>query len=192
MRETLRLEDPRAVHAVAHPVRLELLSIMRRRGPATASLLARALGESSGSTSYHLRQLAKHGLIEELPDRGNRRERWWQLRARNFRFSDAAEASPTYRRAMHVFRGAMSAREAALWAEFVEDEPELPKVWREASLFQTRNVYLTARELREVGARFDELLRPYWRDDPATRGRGSRSVYVSLRAFPMREPRRDD
>jgi DNA-binding transcriptional ArsR family regulator len=63
--------------AMAHPLRLEILGLLVK-GPATASMLARRLGESSGSTSYHLRVLARAGAIVEDPELGTRRERWWR------------------------------------------------------------------------------------------------------------------
>jgi DNA-binding transcriptional ArsR family regulator len=62
--------------AMAHPLRLEILGLLVE-GPATASTLARRLGESSGSTSYHLRVLERAGAIVEDPELGTRRERWW-------------------------------------------------------------------------------------------------------------------
>src|SRR5262245_30940248 len=63
--------------AIAHPVRFRIWEVLRE-GPSTASRLARRLGESRGSTSYHLRFLARAGAIEELPDEGTARERWWR------------------------------------------------------------------------------------------------------------------
>lgn len=69
-----------ALKALAHPLRVEIIDALASYGPATASALAERLNESSGATSYHLRQLAKHGLIVEDPDRGTQRERWWTIR----------------------------------------------------------------------------------------------------------------
>jgi DNA-binding transcriptional ArsR family regulator len=71
--------DPTRVQmwAMAHPLRLEILGLLVE-GPATASILARRLGESSGSTSYHLRVLARAGAVVEDPELGTRRERWWR------------------------------------------------------------------------------------------------------------------
>ena len=63
--------------AMAHPLRLEILGLLVE-GPATASILARRLGESSGTTSYHLRLLARAGAVVEDPELGTRRERWWR------------------------------------------------------------------------------------------------------------------
>src|SRR5262249_49397368 len=70
--------DPTRVQmwAMAHPLRLEILGLLVE-GPATASMLARRLGESSGTTSYHLRVLARAGAVVETPARGSRRARWW-------------------------------------------------------------------------------------------------------------------
>lgn len=75
-----RLSDPKAVLAVTHPLRMRLLGELARRGSARVVDLAKALGEPANSVSFHLRQLAKHGLIEENPDRAeNGRERWWRM-----------------------------------------------------------------------------------------------------------------
>ena len=54
----VQVTDVRALRALAHPLRNRLLGQLRLNGPATASQLGRVVGESSGSTSYHLRQLA--------------------------------------------------------------------------------------------------------------------------------------
>lgn len=69
--------DASALRALAHPVRMAVFDILSQYGPQTATSLGRRLGESSGAMSYHLRMLARHGLIVELPERGNARERWW-------------------------------------------------------------------------------------------------------------------
>jgi DNA-binding transcriptional ArsR family regulator len=69
--------DARQLRVLAHPLRWRILGSLRADGPATASILGDRLGESSGQTSYHLRQLAKVGLVAELPELGNRRDRWW-------------------------------------------------------------------------------------------------------------------
>ena len=65
------------LRALAHPLRMQLLHVLHTEGPATATQLARRLGKSSGSTSYHLRALHRAGLLEEA-ERQDGRERWWQ------------------------------------------------------------------------------------------------------------------
>src|SRR3954468_12521712 len=78
----VQVTDVRALRALAHPLRSRLLGRLRLHGPATASQLGRAVGESSGSTSYHLRQLAAYGFVEEVEGQGTARERWWRARHR--------------------------------------------------------------------------------------------------------------
>ena len=74
----VRVTDVRALRALAHPLRSRLLGQLRLHGPATASQLGRAVGESSGSTSYHLRQLASYGFVADAEGEGSGRERWWR------------------------------------------------------------------------------------------------------------------
>src|ERR687898_353078 len=77
--EPRRVEvDPALLKALAHPLRQRILFALRVVGPSTASRLAEQMGESSGLTSYHLRALGSAGLVEEVPDRGNGRDRWWR------------------------------------------------------------------------------------------------------------------
>jgi DNA-binding transcriptional ArsR family regulator len=78
----VQVTDVRALRALAHPLRSRLLGQLRLYGPATASGLGRIVGESSGSTSYHLRQLEQYGFVEEVEGQGTARERWWRARHR--------------------------------------------------------------------------------------------------------------
>ena len=70
------IDDAQLLRAMTHPLRLRLLGTLIKDGPATASELARRLGESSGATSYHLRILAKYVFIEDDAERNRGRERW--------------------------------------------------------------------------------------------------------------------
>ena len=70
--------DIAGLRALSHPVRLQALGLLRAEGPATATTLAARLDLNTGATSYHLRQLAQHGFIEEDTERGNARDRWWR------------------------------------------------------------------------------------------------------------------
>src|SRR5919206_5319963 len=76
-----RVLSGRELRALAHPLRVRLLELLRE-GPSTASLLAERLNESTGATSYHLRELHRYGFIDEEPGRGRGRERWWKRRER--------------------------------------------------------------------------------------------------------------
>lgn len=68
--------DPAALKALTHPLRIRLLGLLRTEGPATASELAATTGETSASTSYHLRVLARHGFVTEATARDARERRW--------------------------------------------------------------------------------------------------------------------
>src|SRR4051794_16627993 len=70
--------DARSLRGLAHPLRMRMLELLKLDGPATSTRLAERLGENTGTVSWHLRQLAEHGFIEEVVGRGTRRERWWQ------------------------------------------------------------------------------------------------------------------
>lgn len=73
---------PHNLKGLAHPLRLQLLAALRQDGPATATLLAQRFNESTGATSYHLRQLARHGFIEpDIAHAAGGRERWWKASA---------------------------------------------------------------------------------------------------------------
>src|SRR5258708_12496804 len=73
-RSTKRITDPKALRALAHPIRMSLIGLLRTEGPLTATRAAELLGESSASCSFHLRQLAKYGMAEKAPG-GQPRER---------------------------------------------------------------------------------------------------------------------
>nr|WP_053205343.1 winged helix-turn-helix domain-containing protein [Jiangella muralis] len=91
------LLTPLNVRALAHPIRLTLLRLLREDGPATASGLAERIGQSSGVTSYHLRTMATAGLVEEEASLGNRRDRWWRAahEATTFSFRVPGQAGDT-------------------------------------------------------------------------------------------------
>lgn len=70
--------DAQRLRGLAHPLRVRILEVLELDGPATATILADRLGVKTGSTSWHLLKLAEAGFVEDVPDRGNRRERWWR------------------------------------------------------------------------------------------------------------------
>lgn len=80
--DAVHVTDVRALRALAHPLRNRLLGLLRLHGPSTSTRLGEHVGQSSGTTSYHLRQLAEHGFVEDAGELGNGRERWWRARHR--------------------------------------------------------------------------------------------------------------
>ncbi|MEV6879635.1 helix-turn-helix domain-containing protein [Amycolatopsis sp. NPDC051128] len=86
--------------ALANPVRRDILSYLGKHGEANSTSVAKALGESTGTTSYHLRKLANLELIEEIEDRGDGRERWWKSRPKDIYTPPGLELTPDEREAM--------------------------------------------------------------------------------------------
>ncbi|MDI2131585.1 winged helix-turn-helix domain-containing protein [Yinghuangia seranimata] len=76
-RPTRRI-DANSLKGLAHPLRMRIFELLSLDGPATSARLAERLGENTGTVSWHLRQLAAHGFIEEDAGRGTKRERWWR------------------------------------------------------------------------------------------------------------------
>lgn len=98
------VDGPETLKALAHPVRINALAELRRSGPATASELARTLGESSGSLSYHLRQLERYGFVTDDVAR-DARERRWRATTQLTELPSALSETPEGRSAMAVVRG---------------------------------------------------------------------------------------
>ncbi len=115
-----------SLKAFAHPLRMALYAELQRQGPATASQLARALGESSGQTSYHLRQLERHGFVEDDPEHSGGRERWW--RPVGFRLTDTSLLlDPAAERALTTVVGQVIAERTATlttWMEHLGPSPD--------------------------------------------------------------------
>src|SRR5215475_15177552 len=77
----MEISDPKTIRALAHPLRLDLLQLLGVSGPATAAQCGRVLGVSQASCSFHLRQLAKYGFVEDAGPGADRRERQWRVPA---------------------------------------------------------------------------------------------------------------
>ncbi|GIG89594.1 helix-turn-helix domain-containing protein [Plantactinospora endophytica] len=162
-RDEVRL-DPTSLRGLAHPLRVRMLNTLREHGPATATLLAERLGQSTGATSYHLRQLAQYGFVVEEPGRGAGRERWWRAAHRNTRLTSEVgrEALPdveTYLRSV-----------AALYAErmdrWLNEMASLPEEWGRSSTLSNWQLRLTPAEAVEFSEALHELIERYRRDEP--------------------------
>lgn len=169
--ESLLVDDPRAMRALAHPTRLALLDHLHAAGEATATECSEFVGESPSSCSYHLRSLAKWGFVEEGAVRPGR-ERPWRPRAATIEFpSGGFEAT--------VLRDEVLARSQQRVRSALAHEHELPTRWRRAAQTSSATLALTPSELEELGERFEELLGEF-----RGRGerRGTRTVVVSFGA----------
>lgn len=132
--DQIRALDARSLRGLAHPLRMRMIAALREFGPATASQLADRMGESSGATSYHLRQLAAYGFIEDDPERGVGRERWWKVRYRGTRFDNVEDflqhPDPTVRGAMSTFLYEHAAAHAEQVSTWLGTMHEWPQAWQ--------------------------------------------------------------
>lgn len=184
-RSIKRLTDPRALRALAHPIRLELVGLLRRRGPLTATKAAELLGESSGSTSFHLRQLAKYGLVEEAGG-GAERERPWRATAMFTGWPDVAD-TPELAAASELLRGVIAERYFEQLMRWLDGHDREPEEWLQAAPFGDTLLWVTAEELRELAREEQALLDRYLerQTDPGARPPGARLVSYLHLAFPV-------
>ncbi|GIT79218.1 transcriptional regulator [Leifsonia sp. LS1] len=178
-----------ALRALAHPLRVEIMNELSDFGPATASGLAERLGESSGSTSYHLRQLAKHNIIVEDAERGSGRERWWRMAPGGVTIgSPETLATPAGREANELISREWQQNNERRLTAFVRRGLDVfGTEWMQASTLSTSHLELTIDQLAELGREYYRLLdrlREQWKSDDVE---GKLRAQVQFNAFPLVE-----
>lgn len=182
-----RTIDLESLKVLAHPLRVQIIDVLSMYGPHTASGLAERLGESSGATSYHLRQLARHDFVREVIGRGTARERWWErtpggisLDARKVADTEAGRAAASL-----VVRQWQSNRDLAL-AEFIDRGLDLlPSDWMDASAMNTAHTRVTAEQLAELTREISRFIDDFVAKHRGQNLPGSRQVQVQFNAFPL-------
>lgn len=193
--------DARGMRALAHPVRLALLTRLQQDGPSTATRLATAVGASPSVTSWHLRHLAEHGLVRDATEaetqRQHGRERWWAAVSRGFRFAggpdggtdggtdDDWQAATALTHVIEAVEGDL----VQTWRE--ETEPRLEPRWRRLSGRASTRILATADELAALEVAFEELLAPYVlrKDAPAAElPAGARGIRILRHTMPEARP----
>jgi predicted ArsR family transcriptional regulator len=183
------IDDPRAIRALAHPLRLELRSIVGRSGRLTAADAARELGVSHALASHHLRQLAKYGFVEQVEGADNR-ERPWRLVSTSHGI-EGVEDKPGGAAAVAVLEQVTAERALEDLADWHEHRGEWAPGWRKHAGVGRSTVYLTQEELARLDEAIDKLLLEYVDqrplDDIESRPAGSVPVEFTLIVVP-REP----
>jgi len=174
-RETLDLD---ALRLLAHPLRRRIEKELRR-GPVTATSLAKALGESTGLTSYHLRELARHGFVEEVPHLRRGRERWWQFAPKDRRFPPLSEQSAEMRAMLVDLQRRQFLDDFGRFLQGVE-ESDGTGGWSDAYPFSTATIDVDVDQFREFFEKYIALLYEY-KGQPRP---GARTVQVRLFAYP--------
>ena len=181
--EPYKLTDVAALKALAHPRRQRILEHLAQHGPATSATLARALGLNTGATSYHLRELARHGFVEETQTAGaHGRERWWRQVPRDIRFPLRSEQDSVTRSVMdemsrHAFAGDLDAFQRA------QEAADGEGIWSDAFPYSRGLIRVTLEELAQFFEDYIALLKRYYRP-PEDAPSGSRMVLTRFLAFP--------
>lgn len=181
---TVEVTDPRSLRGLAHPVRLALLGLLRREGPLTATEAGARLGESPASCSFHLRQLAKYGLVEEAGG-GSGRRRPWRATALSTSVPPVL-SDPELRAAADHFASVVAGRYHATTIEYLERRHSEPVDWQRATGLGDTFLHITAAELARLGEEISALLAPYAArvHDPGLRPQGARHVTFIQVAIP--------
>jgi hypothetical protein len=178
----------RAVAALLdHPVRAGLLELLTRVGTVTATEAARELGGNSGLHSFHLRQLERYGLVEEVPGRTGRRRPWRLVdpsRPGHPEHADPVDQSG--RRDLDLLARGLEDESYQRW---LAGRDRAPRRWQQDEAF-SQVLYLTPAELRDVGAAIRRAVARYGdrEESPAHRPPGAAPVAVVARLFPLLDP----
>ena len=177
-----------SLKSLAHPLRVRIYDELSAYGPMTASGLADRLGESSGSTSYHLRQLGRTGLVREDTTRGKGRERWWERTPGSISIPDARSLPPgsADRLAVKIVEDEWFRSRDQNFHEFVAGGEEVFGAdWLDIATSDTINLRLTPDQLHGLVTDIDIVLAKYidaYKKSPTP---GSRPVQIQINAFPL-------
>jgi DNA-binding transcriptional ArsR family regulator len=176
------IDDARALKALAHPLRLDLLEAVSLHGPLTATGAADLVDESPANCSWHLRQLAKYGYIEEVPG-ATGRERPWRRTGHGMEWHES-DSDPAMSAASHLLTEVFVDREVSL-IRSARNRPQ-PEGWTDSPIATQSIAWLTADELADLGDQLVALLATHRGriDDPAQRPAGARPVRMIALAAP--------
>jgi DNA-binding transcriptional ArsR family regulator len=179
--------DATTLRALAHPLRVRLLGRLRMYGPATATQLARGLGESSGATSYHLRELAKHGLVAEVEERSKGRERWWRAmhRSTHYNLTLDPESKATGGEYLRAVARVYSDR-LLHYSDNIEYSADIHgDDWAEAFTLSDSHLRLGVDQARRLREELEEVLDRYRDLPPDPDGK---RIVAQIQVFPIPEP----
>jgi Helix-turn-helix domain len=157
--ETLRLTDPKAMRALAHPVRMELLDLLGVAGTLTATQASEILGESPANCAFHLRTLAKYGFAKEAGG-GRGRERPWTGTRRTISISSTQQDNPQAAIAADALGSVYFERWVERARRVFGSRERLPG-WERATHMSRSAVFLTAEETVQVGREIQEIIDRY-------------------------------
>lgn len=176
IKPAVALTDPLALRAYAHPLRLALVGLLRREGPLTATQAAARLGDNVPNCSFHLRQLAKYGLVERS-EGADAREKPWRATSLATQWGHASD-NPEIQAAVDHLDATVITRYFARIHRWLAQRDMLPPQWRRQTGPGDALLFVTADELAEVHQALDDVFarfRPR-QADPSLRPEGTRAV----------------
>ena len=176
------LTDPAALDALSHPVRLDLLSFLMSHGAATASDCARAVDDSPSNCSYHLRVLAKHGLVEPVASEDGR-ERPWRATITGLSL-DLDSTDPSVVASATAMLEASIQLDYQLAREHVRRRDRIEGEWRDVDAHAQYGLRVSPAELQSIVERIDAIVRPYIAATRQDAPRDAAIANLSLLAFP--------
>jgi hypothetical protein len=176
------------MRALTHPVRLALLQALELEGPLTATQAGELIGEPPNTCSFHFRQLAKYGFVEEA-DPVPGRSRPWRLTTFRMHLTDLHDDPDTAVAARGLDR-MMRERYFERLAAFYESRSGYPQAWQETTGGSQALVHVTPGELKAIDDQIMAILDRYQdrSADPAKRPADSLPIEVLLFAYPVRPP----
>jgi DNA-binding transcriptional ArsR family regulator len=186
--ELRELTDPKTLRALTHPVRLALLEALALEGPLTATAAGELIGESPTTCSFHFRQLAKYGFVEEA-GAGPGRQRPWRLAHIGMRFSGVTD-DPEMSIAAKSLERMVFDRALGRLSNYYNTKKDYPKEWQEASESAETILWVSPEELENVTAEILSILQKFHDriGDPSLRSDGQVPVEVLLFSYPIRHP----
>lgn len=172
------------MRALSHPARIAIVDRLFSGEPATATELAEVCGLSPSATSYHLRALAKVGLIEEAPSRGDGRERVWQSQLRGLNVETGPERGAAEQAADRELSTMFLELEDARTRAWLARRDAEPYEWYLASASVGVQLMVTAEELRQLNDQVLALLEQYSIRTRTDAPDDARHVDAIYRVFP--------
>ena len=186
------VSDARRLRALTHPVRLALIGKLVLHGPLTAAAASELIGEPPSTCSFHFRQLAKYGVVEEAGG-GKGRAKPWRMTTTGFGITAAED--PESQIAEDALLRMVREQQIEGYRTWLNTRAGYPRRWREAGDDSAYAFYLTVEELEQLTRDLTAILMPLFLErmaDPSKRPAGSVPVRLLLLSYPTAHPEAGD
>jgi len=191
--ELRNISDARTLRALAHPVRIAILEELSLGGAMTATEVGEQIGQSPTTCSFHLRQLAKYGFVEEAGG-GKGRARPWRIVHIGVDIPSTHDDPETEIAATALTR-LVRERQLDRYRTWEETKASYPRRWRHAAEDSQLLFYVTAEELAQLNDELLAFLRPRLfrerQSDPSLRPPGAVPVEMVVFSYPLTLPPAD-